>query len=101
MIPIKKVATIDADLISMHNDSRLMIHPEDILEPEWLDWYSKTPFERLEATEVLRQEYIAMGGSLEPDADTQSPFWSRGEIESFASIHSRARERSFKKNRHV
>ena len=73
-----------------------MINPEDIIEPEWLDWYRKTPLERLRATGELWRNYLAMGGSLEPDADSQSPFWSREEIEQFARVHAEAKVRAFK-----
>lgn len=61
-----------------------MIDLEDIVEPEWLEWYRKTPQERLLATEEAWGIYLELGGSLEPDADSQSPFWSREDLERFA-----------------
>jgi hypothetical protein len=92
-------ATIDVNQQAVHTWQRLMIHPEDMIEPEWLEWYQMTPLQRLEASERLRQDYLAMGGSLEPDPDPQSPFWSREEIEAFAKVHAKARERAFKLNK--
>ncbi len=61
-----------------------MVDLEDIIEPEWLDWYRKTPQERLLATEEAWNNYLELGGSLSPDADSQSPFWSREELREFA-----------------
>lgn len=77
--------------------SRRLDLPEyqDDIEPEWLDWYRKTPVERLAGTEELWANYLAMGGSLDPDPDPESPFWSREEIESFARDAARTRERAF------
>jgi|AP95_1055475.scaffolds.fasta_scaffold52296_3 hypothetical protein len=62
-----------------------MIEPEDFIEAEWLDWYRKTPAERLSATGAIWANYRALGGSLAPDADSQSPFWSREELAAFAA----------------
>jgi len=52
-----------------------VIAPEDIIEAEWLDWYRLTPLERWHESHKLREQYLAMGGSLEPEPDTQSPFY--------------------------
>jgi hypothetical protein len=54
--------------------SRLVISPEDIIEGEWLDWYQLTPLERWHESLKLRARYLAMGGSLDPEPDTESPF---------------------------
>ena len=54
------------------------------MEPEWAAWTRMTPQERWQASRSLLQHYLNMGGSLEPDADPQSPFWSREECRSFA-----------------
>lgn len=43
-------------------------------ENEWLDWYRLTPRQRWKETQKLWQFYIEMGGSLDPEPDTQSPF---------------------------
>ena len=73
-----------------------MIDFEEFIEPEWLDWYRKTPQERLLATEETWSIYRELGGSLDPDPDIQSPFWSREELEQFARHSARASTRAFK-----
>jgi hypothetical protein len=55
-------------------DSR-MIEPEDLVEGEWADWYRLTPLERWQESEKLWETYLALGGSLDPEPDTQSPFF--------------------------
>ena len=72
-----------------------MINLEDIVEPEWLDWYRKTPQERLLATEEAWGIFRELGGSLEPDVDTQSPFWSREELKEFARRARQTPDRAF------
>ena len=52
-----------------------MIEIDEICEPEWADWYRLTPLQRLYASQELRETYLAMGGSLDPEPDTQSPFF--------------------------
>jgi hypothetical protein len=52
-----------------------MIQPEDIAEPEWADWYRLTPGERWAESEKLWAFYLAAGGTLDPEPDTQSPFF--------------------------
>jgi hypothetical protein len=52
-----------------------MIEPEDIVEGEWADWYRLTPLERWHESEKLWVAYLQMGGSLDPEPDTQSPFF--------------------------
>ena len=52
-----------------------MIEPEDICEPEWAEWYRMTPQERWAESQKLWSTYLALGGSLDPEADTQSPFF--------------------------
>lgn len=70
---------------------------EEIFEPEWVDWIRKTPTERLLALEEAWANYVELGGSLDPDVDMQSPFWSREELEEFARNAIRAPERAFGK----
>lgn len=55
-----------------------MIEPEDIVSREWADWYRLTPLERLRETEKLWAHYLFIGGSLDPQPDTQSPFDDAG-----------------------
>ena len=40
---------------------------------EWLDWYRLTPAERWTETSKLWTVYLELGGSLDPEPDTQSP----------------------------
>jgi hypothetical protein len=52
-----------------------MIDPEDLVGGEWADWYRLTPLQRWQESEKLWQTYLALGGSLDPESDTQSPFF--------------------------
>ena len=50
---------------------------------EWQEWLALTPIERFRQSEKLFAQYLAMGGSLDPDPDPTSPFyhpddWSPG-----------------------
>jgi hypothetical protein len=56
----------------------------DSIEPEWLEFYRMTPEQRWTRAAEVRAYYLAMGGTLEPDPDPQSPFWSDEEIAGFA-----------------
>ncbi len=51
-----------------------MIQPEEIVAGEWADWYRLTPLERWQESQKLWATYLAMGGSLDTEPDTQSPF---------------------------
>jgi hypothetical protein len=49
---------------------------EDLFtEPEWLEWFALTPQQRWTESEKLRMHYLEIGGALEPEPDTQSPFF--------------------------
>ena len=52
-----------------------MIDPEEIVGPEWAEWYRLTPQERWEASSRLWADYLALGGSLDPEPDPDSPFF--------------------------
>jgi hypothetical protein len=52
-----------------------MIEAEDICEPEWAAWYLLTPAQRWAESQKLWAIYLSMGGSLDPEPDTQSPFF--------------------------
>jgi hypothetical protein len=41
---------------------------------EWQEWYRLTPQQRWRETEKLWAQYLAQGGSLDPEPDSQSPF---------------------------
>jgi hypothetical protein len=45
------------------------------LPEEWQDRIDWTPMERFRRSEVMFAEYLAMGGSLDPDPDPSSPFY--------------------------
>jgi hypothetical protein len=51
------------------------IKAEDLVGEERAEWYRMTPVERFQASERLWDTYLALGGSLEPEPDTQSPFF--------------------------
>ena len=57
---------------------------EAIAGSEWAAWYALSPLERWEASQRLWIEYLALGGSLDPEVDTQSPFWSSDDLRKFA-----------------
>jgi hypothetical protein len=44
-------------------------------EPEWREWYALTPQQRWVESMKLWEHYLAVGGSLDPEPDTQSPFF--------------------------
>lgn len=48
--------------------------PISTIEDEWLDWYRLTPAQRWKETQKLWAFFIALGGSLDPEPDSQSPF---------------------------
>ena len=52
-----------------------MIEPEEMVGDEWAEWYRLTPIQRWLESEKLWQTYLALGGSLDPEPDTQSPFF--------------------------
>jgi hypothetical protein len=46
----------------------------DLTDGEWQAWYRLTPQERWRESMKLWEFYLAMGGSLDPEPDSQSPF---------------------------
>lgn len=46
----------------------------DLTDDEWQAWYRLTPQERWRESMKLWEFYLAMGGSLDPEYDPQSPF---------------------------
>lgn len=59
----------------MGNEFRGMIDPEDVVSAEWAEWYRMTPQERWRESQLLWEQFLYLGGSLEPEPDTQSPFY--------------------------
>ncbi len=62
-----------------------MIQPEELVGEEWAEWYRLTPAERWSETEKLWQIYLYLGGSLDPEPDTQSPFFDAQEARARAA----------------
>lgn len=52
-----------------------MIDPEELVGSEWAEWYRMTPRERWAESEKMWAMYLALGGSLDPEPDTHSPFF--------------------------
>jgi hypothetical protein len=48
---------------------------EETVGDEWAAWYALSPVERFLESARLWETYLALGGSLEPEPDTQSPFF--------------------------
>jgi hypothetical protein len=48
---------------------------EEIVGTEWAEWYMLSPSERFLESTRLWETYLRLGGSLEPEPDTQSPFF--------------------------
>ena len=56
---------------------------------EDIEWWSLTPAQRLCESEKLWETYLALGGSLDPEPDTQSPFHAP-EASGSGAAHGRA-----------
>ena len=56
-----------------------LIEPEELVGGEWAEWYALTPQELWAETEKLWAHYLAIGGSLDPEPDPQSPFFDEDE----------------------
>jgi hypothetical protein len=54
-----------------------MISAEELVGEEQAEWYSLTPMERWRKSAKLWAVYLSMGGSLDSEPDTQSPFFDR------------------------
>ena len=61
---------------------------EQLVGSEWADWYSLSPEARLAASQQLWTEYLALRGSLEPEVDFQSPFYTPADYWAFAQSSS-------------
>ncbi len=55
------------------------LQPEDVCDAEWADWYRLTPAQRWQESQKLWATYLALGGSLDSEPDTQSPFFDADE----------------------
>lgn len=70
-------APADGPLVRRSSAASLL-RPEDICEPEWADWYRMTPEERWVESGRLWMTYLTLGGTLDPEPDTDSPFGDTG-----------------------
>lgn len=62
-------------LRALWNFESLMITPEELVGEEWASWYRLSPQERWRESEKLWQVFFYLGGSLDAEPDTQSPFF--------------------------
>jgi hypothetical protein len=62
----------------------LRVEPEDIWSDEQIEWSRMTPQERWAESMKLWEEYLALGGSLDPEPDPQSPFYGPGDPDTYA-----------------
>lgn len=51
---------------------------EECVEDEVLEWYRMSPQERWAESMRLWNTFFLLGGQLEPESDTQSPFYDAG-----------------------
>jgi hypothetical protein len=68
------------------------LRAEEIVGHEWAEWYVLSPHERFLESARLWETYLRLGGSLEPEPDTQSPFfdpeeWRENATHGGASVH--------------
>jgi|688.fasta_scaffold686178_1 hypothetical protein len=59
---------------------------EKLVGAEWAEWYCMSPEARFAASQKLWSEYLTLGGSLDPEVDFQSPFYTADEYRDFAKI---------------
>lgn len=73
----------DADALLAPNAAAApLLEPEDLCDPKRAAWYRLTPVERWMESERLWATYLTLGGTLDPEPDTQSPFhWLRNRRE--------------------
>ena len=53
----------------------IMVPIEDVCDDEWAEWYRLTPQERWAHSQALWPAFLALGGTLDPEPDTHSPFF--------------------------
>jgi hypothetical protein len=66
-LPIYSLAKVP-ELLGLGDARRL------VTEEEWLAWYRLRPAERWEQSQNLWSTYLALGGTLDREPDSQSPF---------------------------
>ena len=60
--------------IPSHSQSAKRVEPEDLWPDEWVDWFHLSPQERWDESAKMWQTFLSLGGNLDPEPDTQSPF---------------------------
>ncbi len=55
------------------------LEARDLVGDEWAEWFALTPQQRWQQTELLWAVFLSAGGSLDPEPDTQSPFFDEKE----------------------
>ena len=75
-----------------------MFSAEQLVGSEWAEWYRLTPIQRWLESEKLWMTYMALGGSLDPEPDTQSPFFDAKEPRASAA-HGRSGVRVLRRSR--
>jgi hypothetical protein len=75
-----------------------MISPEELVGEEWAAWYRLSPVERWRESEKLWTVYFHLGGSLDPQPDTQSPFFDP-RTQSTRSVNGRPGMRILRRSR--
>src|SRR3990172_8087604 len=63
------------ELASVVWDSVGMVRPEQLVDAEWAEWYRLSSAERWLQSEKLWEAFLILGGSVDPEPDTQSPFF--------------------------
>ena len=72
-VPAVIYSSFELRLLFMHYFA--MASMEELAGEEWAEWYRLTPAQRWTETEKLWRAYLQSGGSLDPEPDTQSPFF--------------------------
>ena len=75
-----------------------MVEAKDLVGEEWAEWYQLTPVQRWLESQKLWQTYLTLGGSLDPEPDTQSPFFDARAARS-RPAHGRAGMRVLRRSR--
>lgn len=56
-----------------------MVSIDEICEPEWGEWYLLTPDQRWRESQRMWPSFFALGGTVDPEPDSQSPFFDEDE----------------------
>ena len=80
MIVLREHAGLPQSMANLESEvsffySGIMIQPEELVGEEWAEWHRLSPAQRWLESEKLWETFLALGGSLDPEPDTQSPFF--------------------------